>query len=101
MGNGAKAGKTKLKKPVKKAPGVQKQGSKLVKVVVKKTKVVKVICNTCKTRQVFVYKGEDYKHCKQCLCKGKMKSDPRKPCKNPINPKYRKFCQNCHDERDR
>jgi hypothetical protein len=84
MGNGAKAGKTKLKKPVKKAPGVQKQGSKLVNVVVKKTKVVKVICNTCKTRQVFVYKGEDYQHCLQCLCKGKMKSDPRKPCKNPI-----------------
>jgi hypothetical protein len=99
MGNGAKAGKTKLKKPVKKAHGVKKEGTKLVKYVKKVTK--KVICNTCQKRQVFVHKGEEYKHCKQCLCKGKMKSDPRKPCKNPINPKYRKYCQNCHDDRDR
>ena len=56
---------------------------------------VKVICNTCQKRQVFVYKGDNYKHCKQCLCMGKMKSDPRKPCIYP--KKFRKFCQNCHD----
>ena len=86
---------TKQKKSVKKAPGVQKQGSKLFKVVKKVTEVVKVICNTCQKRQVFVYKGDNYKHCKQCLCMGKMKSDPRKPCIYP--KKFRKFCQNCHD----
>ena len=101
MGKGATAGKTKQKKPVKKAPGVQKQGSKLVKVVKKVTQVVKVICNTCQKRQVFVYKGENYKHCKQCLCTGKMKADPRKPCIYPrkLAKGYRKKCQNCHDSK--